>query len=73
MCTGEIRKCVLCSRDFCDKHVSTRSSKDLAVCEIDHGTYLKKHRHLPNVYSSLAERRLALGEQDCRDAGEELD
>ena len=53
--------------------MSTQSSKDLAVCEIDHGTYLREHSDLPNVYSSLAERKLALGEQYCRGAGEELD
>lgn len=53
--------------------MSTQSSKDSAVCEDDHGTYLRKHRYLPNVYSSLAERKLALGEQDCRGAGEEMD
>jgi len=66
---GEIRNCLLCSRDFCEMHVS----KSWAVCEIDHGTYYRNHRHLPGVYSSLAARNLALGVQESRNAEEGLD
>ncbi|GAB7331398.1 hypothetical protein MBLNU13_g02821t2 [Cladosporium sp. NU13] len=44
-------------------HASTESSKDLPVCEIDHGKYCRKHTHLLNVYPSLTARKLALGEQ----------
>jgi hypothetical protein len=71
--TGEIRKCLLCARDFCDMHVDAKVRNDLAVCEIDHGTYARKHRYLPNVYPSLAARDLALGDQERRSVEEDLD
>lgn len=58
--TGEIRNCLLCARDFCEKHVSR---EERAVCEIDHGAYYQKHRTFPGVYASLAARNLTLG--DC--------
>jgi len=67
--TGEIRNCLLCSRDFCEMHVS----KSWNVCEINHGTYHRKHRYLPGVYPSLAARNLALGVQESRSAEEYLD
>ena len=71
--TGEIRNCLLCARDFCDDHVSTKVLNDESVCEIDHGTYFRKHRHLLDVYPSLAARQLALREQGRQSAEEDLD
>jgi hypothetical protein len=71
--TGEIRHCLLCSRDFCESHVSTKVRDDLAVCEIDHVTYFRNHDLLPGVYPSLAARESALGDRERRNAAEELD
>jgi hypothetical protein len=75
--TGEIRNCLLCSRDFCDRHKTKNEaiydSKNEAICEINHDTYYENHKRLPGVYPSLAARRSALGEQETRSEEEDLD
>lgn len=49
---SKIRTCLLCCRDFCDKH----NGDDKDVCEIKHDTYYRNHRHLQDVYPSMAVR-----------------
>ncbi|KAB5511551.1 hypothetical protein GE09DRAFT_686782 [Coniochaeta sp. 2T2.1] len=50
--TSSTQECLLCTRDFCEKHKGT----DENVCEINHTTYYQRHRQLPNVYPTLKAR-----------------
>jgi hypothetical protein len=60
---GKMHTCLLCSRDFCDKH----SGHDKDVCETNHDTYYRNHRHLQAVYPSLTVRASILGLGDRAD------
>ena len=53
------QKCLLCNRNFCEKHKGT----DEGVCEVNHGTYYQRHHRLPNVYPTLEARAEALGQE----------
>lgn len=60
---SKIRTCLLCCRDFRDKH----NGHEGDVCEINHETHFKNHGDLEDVYPSLAVRASALRVSDRGD------
>lgn len=53
---SKIRTCLLCCRDFCNKHNGPEEN----VCEINHETYFRNHKDFEDVYPSMAVRESTL-------------
>jgi hypothetical protein len=51
---GQIKHCVLCQRHYCE-----HQSNEENICEVNHNTYFRNHRHLRDIYPDLAARDAA--------------
>lgn len=53
--------CLLCNRNFCEKH----KGKEEDVCEVNHETYYRNHRHIPGIFPDLPAFEAAMAAIDA--------
>jgi hypothetical protein len=58
-CKGDLQTCLLCNRDFCDKHKAEGS--ELSICEINHASYYSNHPQLAGrIWPDMVARERAM-------------
>jgi len=56
--SGVQQTCLLCKRDYCEKHSAADGGLKSGVCEINHETYCRRHPWKTGIYPTVREALL---------------